>query len=87
VKHLQQKGKACICNFQRQPMFTHCNLQSVMPVWSLLCRFGALQSVMPVWWLARPHPLKGVPVSLAASPEGLFWAHSTRKMPVRHTAH
>ena len=25
VKHLQQKGKAYICNFQRQPMFTHCN--------------------------------------------------------------
>jgi hypothetical protein len=20
VKHLQQKGEACICNFQRQPM-------------------------------------------------------------------
>jgi hypothetical protein len=25
VGHLQQKGKACIYNFQRQPMFTHCN--------------------------------------------------------------
>jgi hypothetical protein len=25
VKHLQQKGRAYICNFQRQPMFTHCN--------------------------------------------------------------
>jgi hypothetical protein len=25
VGHQQQKGKAHICNFQRQPMFTHCN--------------------------------------------------------------
>jgi hypothetical protein len=25
VKHLKQKGKAYICNFHRQPMFTHCN--------------------------------------------------------------
>jgi hypothetical protein len=25
VKHLQQKGRAYICNFQRQPVFTHCN--------------------------------------------------------------
>jgi hypothetical protein len=39
------------------------------------------QSVMPVshldQWLARPHPPKGVPVSLAASPAGLFWARPT----------
>jgi hypothetical protein len=55
VKHLQQKGEAYICNFQRQPMaFTHW-LQSVSE-WCHLPRKAYRHQHHAGVWVCRERP-------------------------------